>query len=100
MSGRFPHIWLDLWTASNASVNFVIWGVSGSGGDVFDGSSPAEPAVAFHKVALWPGRRRSTHNERVASMPGQHITTSARHGLPLTAILGLLLTGTEVQRWR
>jgi len=22
-----------------------------------------------------------------------------RHGLPLTAILGLVLTGTEVQRW-
>ena len=33
-------------------------------------------------------------------MTGQHITASARHGLPLTAILGLLLTGTEVQRWR
>ena len=45
-------------------------GVSGSGGYVFDGSSPAEPAVAVHKVALWPGRRRSTHKERVASMHG------------------------------
>jgi hypothetical protein len=33
-------------------------------------------------------------------MTGQHITTSTRDGLPLTAILGLLLTGTEVQRWR
>jgi hypothetical protein len=33
-------------------------------------------------------------------MTGQHINASARHGLPLTAILGLLLTGTEVQRWR
>jgi hypothetical protein len=33
-------------------------------------------------------------------MTGQHITTSARHGLPLMAILGLVLTGTEVRRWR
>src|SRR4029077_18458513 len=100
MSGRLPHIWLDLWTASNSSVNFVIWGVSGSGGCVFDGSSPAEPAVAVHKVALWPERRRSTHNERVASMHGAAHHRERRHGLPLTAILGLLLTGTEVQRWR
>ena len=56
--------------------------------------------VAVHKVALWPGRSRSTHKERVASMTGQHIATNARHGLLLTAILGLVLTGTEVQRWR
>jgi hypothetical protein len=33
-------------------------------------------------------------------MTGQHITTSARLALKLTAILGLVLTGTEVQRWR
>ena len=32
-------------------------------------------------------------------MTGQHITASARHGLPLTTILGFLLTGTEVYRW-
>jgi hypothetical protein len=33
-------------------------------------------------------------------MTVRHITTSARHLLPLTAIFGLLLTGTEVQRCR
>ena len=33
-------------------------------------------------------------------MTGQHITASARHGLPLAAILGLVLTGTKVPRWR
>jgi hypothetical protein len=46
---------LDLWTTPNSSVNFVIWGVSRSGGYVFDGSSPAEPAVAVHKVAFVAG---------------------------------------------
>jgi hypothetical protein len=33
-------------------------------------------------------------------MTGQHITASVRRALPLMAILGVLLTGTEVQRWR
>ncbi len=36
----------------------------------------------------------------VALIPWRNITASVRRALVLAAILGLPLTGTEVQRWR
>ncbi|HEX5144499.1 MAG TPA: hypothetical protein VFW21_11595 [Mycobacterium sp.] len=49
------------------------------------------PRSIFHHVPS---------QDSVASIPWRHITVSARRALVLAAVFGLLLTGTEVQRWR
>ncbi len=65
-----------------------------SGSTVWKGRNPL--------ITSSPGRlfRHFPSLDSVALISWRHIAVSARRVLVLAAVFGLLLTGTEVQRWQ